>query len=242
MRGERVLEKQAFLFQVATDHKDVLHQGTFMEQGGEQTTRVDNLGAISAINLPASWHKFEQNTSSGRATTFAPKGNDAPQITNLEHTRPVDPNTTQIYKDLLAQKAPETLYAEGFNVDAKAAKLLKSISPILGESLVGDNQISNPVSDPGDQQPAFHLQSAKLQQVAGKNVLAVSGWFTQNDALGHPKMGPDGPLKRFYQGVFSPPDKKTGSVDELYVLADSDAAFAKGQSVFKSSLSTIKWK
>ncbi len=236
------LEKQALLFQAAVEYQDPLHLSNFMNQGSEKTERVDNLGSIGSINLPASWSKYEQNTPSGHATTFAPSGDNAPQITMLEHTRKIDANTTQLYNQLLGQKAPEIIYADGFVVDANSTKLLKSISSILGSSLVGDNQIANPAAGPSDHQPAFHLQSAKLQLVNGKNVLAISGWFNQNDALGHPRMGTDGPLKRYYQGVFSAPDQKTGKVDELYVLADSDAAFARGQSVFKQSIGTIKWK
>jgi hypothetical protein len=230
MSGEQLIEKQAFLPQVAD--QDSLHRGDFM-QSGDKTQRITNLGGIGKIDLPASWHKYQMSQSS---TTFSSPEAGAPQITFREHA--ADPALTHLLSD--KSSGSKILYSDAFKEDAATSKLIKSLAGALGSSLVGDNQVTNPPAENEGRQPAFHMQTAKVEELAGKNVLVVNGWFNQNDNMGHPKMGPDGPLKRYYTGVFSA--HNSGKFDELYLQADSDAALTKGQTVFKSALNSIKWK
>jgi hypothetical protein len=231
MSGEQLVEKQAFLPQADTT-QDSLHRGNFM-QPGDKTQRITNLGDISKIDLPASWHQYQLSPGS---TTFSSPEAGAPQITFRDHS------SDSALTHLLSEKSSgsKILYSDAFKEDAATSTLINSIAGALGSSLVGDNQVTNPPAENEGRQPAFHMQTAKVEQLAGRNVLVVNGWFNQNDNMGHPKMGPDGPLKRYYTGVFS--TRNSGKVDELYLQADSDAALAKGQTAFKSALTSIKWK
>ncbi len=119
---------------------------------------------------------------------------------------------------------------------------MKSLASALGANLVGDNQLTSQKGGENARQPAFHLDSAMVETINGKNVITVDGWFTQMDANADIKTGSNGPLKRFYTGIFYDADGKGTKIDQMYLVADDKDAFVSTKGVFRSSTKSIKWR
>jgi hypothetical protein len=138
------------------------------------------------------------------------------------------------------------VYADDLGATPQSVELFKSLADALGSRLVGDNQLSIRSTGPDARRPAFHIDRARVVTINGKNALAVDGWFTQLDDHAEIKMGPDGPVKRYYSGVFFDAEGKgnqPGSkIDELYLMADNQASFVKNKDTFSSATKSIKWR
>ncbi|CAN5951442.1 unnamed protein product [Sphagnum jensenii] len=204
----------------------------------ELLQNVSNLAPFRGLELPQTWHRQDQSTLIGQATTFSDPDTQSLHIVSLQHTKPIDQSAFEAFSKLLESKANAT------NIEVNSPDVLSSIAPVLGRSLVGDNQLSD-VAKPGTlrRDPAFNLEDAQLKTLNGRNVLEVTGWYTQKDDQGHPKVDQTGAIaKRYYDGIFGLDASRKGVVSELYVIADDTAAFQKGKADFKKVLGSIEWK
>jgi len=196
----------------------------------DRTQHISDLSAVSDIDIPSSWKRSDQSFRTGYATTFVDPSSDSLQITMLQHSKNLDKTAQEAFANLLSTKV------DGASLDAKNAPLLNSIASILGSSQIGDNQIVNPGQDPNIRPPAFHLETAKVENVNGKNVLEITGWYPQRSTQGNENQ------RKYYDGVFAVDASHPNAVSELYFQANNDTAYKKGVEVFKAALSSIKWK
>jgi len=223
------------------------HQGNFMEHNKPGLQKAKNLDAIEQMELPASWARFDQVGSRSSSVVFRPADNPSTEIGFLERNRPVDDKSAALFENLVGSilPTPRVLYSDKDGANAQNEQLFKTLASALGSSLVGDNQLSCPQTGPACRKPAFHLDSARVETINGKNVIAVDGWFTQMDEKAQPKMDHDGPAKRYYSGIFFDAAGSGGSggkVDEMYLTADDKASFMSNKAVYRSATQSIKWR
>ena len=223
----------------------VLHLGNFMGSKKTGLQKINNLDAISELELPASWGCFEQNSAMGHSVVFLRSKNEATQISFFERERPVDQKSADAFANVVSSTlpTPRVLYSDNHQADAQSGALFKTLASALGSSLVGDNQLtSSPSSKTGARQPAFHLESARVETLNGKNVIAVNGWFTQLDDRAQIKMAGDGPAKRYYSGIFFEAGGNGTKVDEMYLVADDKPSFLSSNATFLAATKSIKWR
>ncbi|MDR3616372.1 MAG: hypothetical protein P4L53_22620 [Candidatus Obscuribacterales bacterium] len=224
--------------------ESALHRGNFLDSDKPATQTARNLDSIASIQLPAKWIKFEQNTQLCDATMFRHSTIESTQISLYGSRKPLDEQSSNAFKQVLnaALPSPRIIYSEKMQTNTEEnIEAVKELSGAFGRTRVGDNQLSSSPS----RRPAFHLDTATVETVNGKKVIAVDGWFTQLDDYAEIKMGGNGPLKRRYSGIFfeanTDPDARP-KIKELYLLADDDIAFTSNKAAFRTALKSIEWK
>jgi hypothetical protein len=103
----------------------------------ELLQNVSNLAPFRGLELPQTWHRQDQSTLIGQATTFSDPDTQALRIVSLQHNKPIDQGAFEVFSKLLESKANAT------NIEVDIPDVLSSIAPVLGRSLVGDNQLSD---------------------------------------------------------------------------------------------------
>lgn len=219
------------------------------ERGGTgasaSTEKFENLGVIKSIDLPGGLLKSnESQPFLGTLTKFyAPRGTDT-EFGFLQHTgRQVDQASADTFHKMLKDHpnltAPLYIYNEASGPPTQQQRdFMAKLSTVLGATTLGDNQLTST----GSRTPAFHLESARLETINGKTVLAVDGWYRQKDDQGNWKTEPDGtPSKRRYSGIFIDGDGAGKAAQELYLLSGQEAQFNKYNQQYKKSLQSIKW-
>jgi len=221
-----------------------LHRGNFLGSSKPPMQSVTSLDGIASMQLPSKWFKIEQNTRRADATTFRPSTIDNTQISFYGRIQPLDEQSGEAFKQVINADlpTPRIIYSEAMQADSKAnIQTIKDLSSAFGSTLVGDNQLTSSTS----RQPAFHLETAKVETVNGKNVIAVDGWFTQSDDHAKIKMDENGPVKRRYSGVFfevNKPGSVAPKIKEMYLLADDNISFTSNKAAFRTALKSIEWK
>ena len=205
------------------------------------TIKMENFGDIKSINRPWDADPNTGNSQSGRAFSFVPpSASSKTRISFIEHGDPMARNDEPALHKLLSSKSTASGSVLFDATDAaafpQAKRTFVSISSILGGLNVGDNQLT---SGKG-RAPAFHLQSARLQSINGKTVLAVNGTFAQLDDKGNIKKDSHGPLKRFYSGIFADGSGNNSPI-ELYLQSDDKKSFDSSKDEFHSLLQSIEW-
>ena len=137
---------------------------------------------------------------------------------------------------------PRTLYSEKLGTSDTNRDQFKGLASALGANLIGDNQLTVPNTGADSRTPAFHLESARVEMINGKNVIAIDGWFNRSGDNTQPKTTVDEHSRRFYTGIFFDADGKSTKVDELYLIADDQASFDSNRTIFNNALSKIKWR
>jgi hypothetical protein len=218
-----------------------------------QKRDLPDLGAIHEITVPPSWGGFQGRASGGSMYTFKPLSKGAHQpasaevmIGSYQHSENRDKKSAEVLHQLLGAPvtAPKLLYSDTRpDTDKATQDLFKRLSSTLGINTVGDNQIISPDKNPDSRRPSFHVDSARLENVNGKTVLAVDGWFTQQDQAVRIKLAADNtPVKRRYSGIFIDADGSGAKVQELFFSADDKDSYLSNKSVFRSAIKSIEWK
>jgi hypothetical protein len=213
---------------------------------------LPDLGAIHEMTVPPSWGGFQGRASSGSMYTFKPLSTRALQLASAEvmigsyqHPENKDKKDAEVFHQLLSAPvtAPKLLYSDTRpDTDKATQDLFKVLSSALGTNTIGDNQIVSPAKNADSRRPSFHVDSARLENVNGKTVLAVDGWFTQQDQAGRIKLAADNtPEKRRYSGIFIDADGSGAKVQELFFSADDKDSYLSNKSVFRSAIKSIKW-
>ncbi|MDR3612990.1 MAG: hypothetical protein P4L53_05435 [Candidatus Obscuribacterales bacterium] len=231
-------------FKPGNDCDSPLHRGNFMEPDKPGLQKVQNFDAISSVELPTSWRCSKQNSEIGNSLSFRSATNPKAQINFAERSQPVPEQAANAFKQIIDPDAPtpRIVYSANLDSNGEGAATIKSLASALGSNLVGDNQLTSPQGGENARQPAFHLDSALVETINGKNVIAVDGWFTQMDEKANIKMGLHGPLKRYYTGIFYDADGKGTKIDQMYLVADDKDAFVSTKGVFRSSTKSIEWR
>jgi hypothetical protein len=223
-----------------------LHRGNFMEPGKHKPDlqKVQNLDAIVSVELPASWRCSKQNSEVGNSLTFRSATNPTAKINFAERNQAVSENAANAFKQIIDADAPtpRIIYSANFDSNGDGIATIKSLASALGSNLVGDNQLTSPQGGENARQPAFHLDSAMVETINGKNVITVDGWFTQMGAKAEIKTDSNGPLKRYYTGIFYDADGKGTKIDQMYLVADDKDSFVSTKGVFRSSTKSIEWR
>ena len=211
------------------------------------TMTVEDLGSIKSFTLPSDWARSERFTWSGHSITFSNADYEGTRISYLAHENTISSKSQEAFEQVLnsPQNLPKPLYSETSKsaISAEQRKLFNELAPVLGLSNVGDNQLTSQTDDAFKRKAAFHLDSARVEEINGKRILAIDGWFSQTDEQGREKMEADAPSKRYYTGFFTPAQDKSGakSVDELYLQSDSKMAFMANKACFRSAVKSIGW-
>jgi hypothetical protein len=224
--------------------ESVLHRGNFLEPSKPRMQSVKSLDGIASMQLPSNWFKVEQNTRLADATTFRPSTIDKTQISFYGSIKPIDEESGKAFKQVINADlpTPRIVYSEAMQADSQAnIQTMRDLSSVLGRTTVGDNQLTSS----GSRRPAFHLETAKVETINGKNVVSVDGWFTQTDDHAKIKMDENGPVKRRYSGVFfevNTPGGAAPKIKGLYLLADDNISFTSNKAAFRNALKSIEWK
>jgi hypothetical protein len=214
---------------------------------------LPDLGAIDQIAVPPSWAGFQGRSTSGSMYTFKPVSKRVLQpaspevmIGSYQHPEIKDKKLADVFHQLLSAPvtAPRLLYSDTRpERDKSTQDLFKGLSSVLGTNTIGDNQIISPAKNADSRRPSFHIDSARLENINGKTVLAVDGWFTEQDQAGRTKLAADNtPEKRRYSGMFIDEDGSGAKVQELFFSADDKDSYLSNKSVFRSAIKSIKWK
>jgi hypothetical protein len=231
---------------VAEDERleSALHRGNFLDPGKGRIQPVKDLSGINSIQIPPDWLKVEKNSPLGDSTIFRHSLNDNTQISFYSDRSPTDPKSASVFKSLVdsAGPTPKLLYGKSSHASNEAnIHIIKQLSDALGSTLVGDNQLTAG----NERTPAFHLDSARVETINGKNVIAVDGWFSRLDDKADVIMDSNGPAKRRYTGIFfdsAAAHSKETKIKELYLLADDNISFVGNKATFKTALKSIEWK
>ncbi len=221
-----------------------LHRGNFMESQPTGVKKVEDLGAVKEMQLPASWRRFDNNLPQQTSVVFQRPNNDSTKIGFIERDRPVPANSAAAFKSIVdaSLAAPRVLYSDDQPNTAQNSEMFKALASALGLTTVGDNQLTSPAADPGSRQPAFHLSRARVVDVNGKKAIAIDGWYGKMDDQANVKMTTDGPDKRYYSGLFIDASGQGTKVDELYMTAEHQASFVANKDVFSAATKSIKWR
>jgi hypothetical protein len=220
-----------------------LHRGNFSESSTTPLQTVRDLDGIASIQLPSTWFRIEQNTALADATTFRPSTIDKTQISFYTGTKPLNEQSIEAFEQVINADLPipRIIYSEALQEDYKAnIQTIQDLSRVFGSTTVGDNQLTSSTS----RRPAFHLETAKVETVNGKNVVAVDGWFTQLDDYAQIKMDENGPMKCRYSAIFFETNSSKDSaskIRKLYLQADESISFASHKAVFRTALKSIEW-
>jgi hypothetical protein len=222
----------------------IFHQGNFMESNKTGTQKIKNLDAINEMKLPGTWGRFERTSAMGHSVVFRRSKHEETQISFCRRDRAVDEKSAEAFKNLVSSNlpTPRVLYSHNLGANVQNLEMFRTLASALGSSLVGDNQLAMPANACDSRQPAFHLDSARVETLNGKNVVAIDGWFTQMDERAQIKMAADGPVKRYYSGIFFNADGKGTEVDEIYLIADDKPSFVSSKATFLAATKSIKWQ
>jgi len=221
-----------------------LHRGNFMEANPTAVKKVNGLGAIEEMQMPASWKQFDNSMPQQRSVVFQRPDNDSTNIGFIERDRPVSASSSAAFKSIVdpGLSTPRVLYSDNQPATAQNTEMFKSIAGALGLTTVGDNQLTSPATDPDSRQPAFHLSRARVVDVNGKKAIAIDGWYTKMDDHANVKMTAAGPDKRYYSGLFFDANGQGTKVDEIYMTAENQASAVANKDVFSSATKSIKWR
>jgi hypothetical protein len=220
------------------------HLGNFMEFGKPGVQKANNLDAISQLELPSSWARFDQKGLRSNSTTFRPGNHASTEIGLIERNRPIAEKSAATFNKLVNGElsTPHNLYSDKAGSSPADVETFKALSDALGSTTVGDNQLSCPQTSADCRRPAFHMDSARVETINGRNVIAVDGWFTQLSDSAQVITGADGPAKRYYSGIFFEAGARGSKVDELYVTADDKRSYLNNKAAYQSVLQSIKWR
>ena len=205
------------------------------------TAKNPELGAIAKMDVPNSW-AYTNDSSDGHMVSFRPVSNKDVQFSSYEHGWHLSQRASEAFQKLLSEPmtVPKLLYSDSSpSANSDAANLFQSLAQALGSATVGDNQLTNSYKAPDPRSPIFHLDSARLETVNGKTVLAVDGWFAKKDTNGVQIGAASNPEKRRYSGIFFANKDK---VQELFLSSDDNAAFVSNKAIFRSAIKSIEWK
>lgn len=183
-------------------------------------------GPVASLDIPSNFTRQEgYSDPAGSTVTFRPRGSRS-AITSLERNETLSDKAAGDFRQLLNENVgnpnPKTLTPDQ----------IKSLSEVLGRSLLGDNQYTNKVNYPSNAAPLFHINDAKILQVQGKPVLAIEG--SSMDSSGRPT--------ELYRGILMPGGKDGKHINELFFSAPDQKEFAAHKSSFSKAMKTIKWR
>jgi hypothetical protein len=192
------------------------------------TNDVTNVGPIAKLEIPNNWSRFVDNqTGIGHRMhmEFTPPGKEDTHVSVLYPGFPLNRNAADNLDRLLADNqnlsTPRALTPEQ----------IRSLSDVLGNTTVGDNQYSN--QEHGERSPVFRMDSARLMNVDGQTVIAVDGAFV--DSAGR--------TKNQFSGVFVPHRGSHGT--EIYSVSlesKNPVDFAMTKTTFNNVVRTLDLK
>jgi len=219
-----------------------IHRGDYTMPVNTSTTTVSDLHFIKGFLIQSSWSRSDSLTFNGQATSFRRPDDDGTRITFISHDLSRTPKAVDNFEQFLqgSSHLPKSLFSESAHQQNKAhTELLDALASILGTTNVGDNQLTSAAQLKDSASPSFHVDTARVEQINGKKVLTIDGWFTQIDEQGHQKRDQEGPLKRHYTGIFT--TGENGLVNEVYLQADSKMSFTASKAPFRAVVRSIEW-
>lgn len=219
-------------FPVQFAEQKIVHEKLFaeFERQGRKTMVASSHkqeladGPIKSVDIPTSWSRSSRYEDAvGSIVNFKPAAGKA-SLTSLEHNRPISEQAKQDFKKLLEENTATTKMLTPGQV--------RSLSEVLGERHMGDNQYTNPAKYPAADAPLFKLTNAQVMKVNGRNVLEVEGSF----------MDQNGQPTELYRGVFSPSGKDGNKVNEFFLAAPSREELVQQDSAYRKAIKSIEWR
>ncbi|GEM_PF-1454195 len=203
---------------------------------------------VGEISVPSNWLRLQEgdHTRTPRLT-LRPSINDSTLICVNKHRDLPESTASNTFKTLMARglspSESKVIYSEGAKSGEFERKVVTALDAVLGTTLVGDNQLSNPYKSPDPRAPIFHLEKMELKNLNGKIVLAVDGHFGQVNADGTVKTDAAGkPMQSSYTGVFAPKDSRAWGIEEIYMLSGDKEDFQKNKAIFNRMLNSVSWQ
>lgn len=182
-------------------------------------------GPIKALDIPTGWNRTTEFTDPvGSVIKFSP-GLGKSSLNSLEHQQPISQKAQEAFSKLLEDNAnlakPKMLTPDQ----------IRSISEVLGDRHMGDNQYTNKAPYPSPNSPLFKLTNAQLKSVNGHTVLEVEGSF----------MDQNGKPTEFYQGILSP-SKNSGKINEFFLAAPDRDELIQHDHAYRKAVRSIEWR
>lgn len=203
---------------------------------------------VGEISAPSNWLRLQEgdNTRTPRLT-LRPSINDSTMICVNRHRDLPEATASNTFKTLMARglnpSESQVIYSEDSRSGEFESRVVTALSAVLGTSMVGDNQLSNPYKLPDPRAPIFHIEKMELKNLNGKTVLAVDGHFLQVNPDGSLKTNAAGkPVLSSYTGIFAPKDSRAQSIEEIYMLSGDKDDFQKNKATFNRMLRSISWQ
>lgn len=193
---------------------------------------VVSQGALKSMKLPTGWKTGEEvygQIGLNWKRCFQPDGADNVTITVFYRGRPLEPEPSTRFREALNGEQ-KVLYAEGNGEPlTQERNLLAGLYEALGNT--GDNQIVNHES--GFRGPCFHIQKLEQECLNGRNVLAVEGWFRDEEDN----------LVNAYRGIFfdASPEDTLCKIEEVFLQARDRSLFSEYLPSFHQTIKTITW-
>ncbi len=181
--------------------------------------RLENIGAISRIDLAGNWH--EKTEGGGKI--------------GLRWERIFSPNTAPTvelgfsYRGMTLDEASRKVFSFLRKQGEKDLSIeeIMALKTVLGVATTGDNQYTNSNPETSLDGPLFHLDSIRLSPVANKLVLRVEGRFKNG---------------RFYRGIYYPAGVEGRIVEELFLQSLNPEHFQKYAQAYEDILKSIVWR
>jgi hypothetical protein len=201
---------------------------------------------FETISMPDNWQMKEMGVAPPgylfRAD--APKAADT-HISVYSRGRSLNSDDQHAIKSAIdsAQGKPKLLFDSSWDVNGTykndparkqaVEQQMKSLAGVLGESQLGDNQFTNNKRPPDPGAPVFHIERAEVQNINGKQVLAIEGYYPSIK---------DGSPERFFTGIFAPKDEGGGTVvHEAFLQSNDKMQFVANKAPFRKTLNSIHW-
>ena len=212
-----------------------------------ETLSLPAASVVGEISAPSNWLRLQEgdHTRTPRLT-LRPSINDSTMICVNKHRDLPEATASNTFKTLMARglnpSESQIIYIEGSHAGEFERRVVTALSAVLGTSMVGDNQLSNPHKLPDPRAPIFHIEKMEMKNLNGKMVLAVDGHFLSFNADGSLKTDAAGkPMLSSYTGIFAPKDSRAQSIEEIYMLSGDNDDFQKNKVTFNRILKSIGW-
>lgn len=191
--------------------------------------QVRTAGIVKSMELPLRFALAHEEAGSRGANwlrRYCPRGETSVEIISSYRGYPAVPVDNQHLREAL-KASPIMIFDEEGGVEERDA--IRGMSLALGN--VGNNQICNQSTGPGAAE--FHLRSIVVENISGRPVVRVEGWF--HDIHMKPE--------KYFCGIFidATPLAENARVEELYLQTATKPEMEKYQSQFEQILQTIKW-
>ncbi len=191
---------------------------------------VENSDTFKFVQMPKGF-RFESEDYGGRGNNWLrtytkPDTGDMVKLCQRFSGYPLSEIDSESFREVLKQK-PHIIYEKSAANDQ--APSLRDICYALGN--VGDNQMTN--STPAPYGPTFELEKMAVEEVAGRNVIRVCGWFHGVDMV----------PQHYFCGMFvdAEPDSEECRVEELYMEAYSEELYMSHLPLFDEMIQKMTW-